>query len=317
MSTTTTTTTSPSTITIEGAGAASTIGSRPTQQDQYTFLLPENFSTKSGDKIAFFAVYDGHGSSKVSKHANENIQRFLQESPELESGQYEEAIKQAIKKEEAELLKGFRNGEEQFATSGSTAALTLVNLTQGFLVIGNLGDSHILMADYTSSSEGATNIRRITRSHKPGDSDEKNRIMDAGGMVNTDSGTERLGALNMSRALGDLQYKDPLINSGTGPLNEAQIRADISSSIDQQNLLSNEPYLSRVDLIDGSQHVLILTSDGVTNSLEDEIIVHGLLTCYRSGLNATESAKYIVDEAADVPRSDNATCIAVFIGGAS
>ncbi|BAE61257.1 unnamed protein product [Aspergillus oryzae RIB40] len=314
MSTTTTTTTSPSTIMIEGAGAASTIGSRPTQQDQYTFLLPENFLTKSGDKIAFFAVYDGH---KVSKHANENILRFLQESPELESGRYEEAIKEAIKKEEAELLKDFRDGEEQFATSGSTAALALVNLTQGFLVIGNLGDSHILMADYTSSSEGATNIRRITRSHKPGDSDEKNRIMDAGGMVNTDSGTERLGSLNMSRALGDLQYKDPLINSGTGPLNEAQIRADVSSSIDQWNLLSNEPYLSRVDLNDGSQHVLILTSDGVTNSLEDEIMVHGLLTCYRSGLNATESAKYIVDEAADVPGSDNATCIAVFIGGAS
>ncbi|KAF7621303.1 phosphatase 2C-like domain-containing protein [Aspergillus flavus] len=317
MSTTTTTTTSPSTIMIEGAGAASTIGSRPTQQDQYTFLLPENFLTKSGDKIAFFAVYDGHGSSKVSKHANENILRFLQESPELESGRYEEAIKEAIKKEEAELLKDFRDGEEQFATSGSTAALALVNLTQGFLVIGNLGDSHILMTDYTSSSEGATNIRRITRSHKPGDSDEKNRIMDAGGMVNTDSGTERLGSLNMSRALGDLQYKDPLINSGTGPLNEAQIRADVSSSIDQWNLLSNEPYLSRVDLNDGSQHVLILTSDGVTNSLEDEIMVHGLLTCYRSGLNATESAKYIVDEAADVPGSDNATCIAVFIGGAS
>ncbi|KAE8415588.1 phosphatase 2C-like domain-containing protein [Aspergillus pseudocaelatus] len=313
----TTVNTSLTTITIEGAGAASTIGSRPTQQDQYTFLLPENFSTKSGDKIAFFAVYDGHGSSKVSKHANESIRRFLQESPHLGSGLYEEAIKEAVKKEEADLLNEFRDGEEQFATTGSTASLALVNLTQGFLVVGNLGDSHILMADYTGSSDGATNIRRITRSHKPGDSDEKNRIMDAGGMVNTDSGTERLGSLNMSRALGDLQYKDPLINSGTGPLTEAQIRADVTASTDQQNLLSNEPYLTRVDLNDGGQHVLILTSDGVTNGLEDEILVHGLLTCYRSGLNATESAKYIVDEAADVPGSDNATCIAVFIGGTS
>ncbi|OGM40288.1 protein phosphatase 2C family protein [Aspergillus bombycis] len=313
----TTTRTIPSTITIEGAGAASAIGSRPTQQDQYTFLLPENFLTNSDDKIAFFAVYDGHGSSKVSKHANENIQRFLQESPELESGRYEEAIQEALKKEEAALLKGFRAGEEKFATSGSTAALALVNLTQGVLVVGNLGDSHILMADYTGASEGATDIRRITKAHKPGDPDEKNRIMDAGGVVNTDTGTERLGALNMSRALGDLQYKEPLINSGTGPLNEPQRRADITFSTEQQSLLSSEPYLTRVNLNDGGQHVLILTSDGVTNGLEDEIIVHGLLTCYRSGLNATESAKYIVDEAADVPGSDNATCIAVFIGGRS
>ncbi|KAE8375844.1 phosphatase 2C-like domain-containing protein [Aspergillus bertholletiae] len=309
--------TPPSKITIQGAGAASTIGSRPTQQDQYTFLLPENFPTRSHDKIAFFAVYDGHGSSKVSKHASENIQRFFQESPELESGRYEEAIKEAIRREETELLQEFRDGEKQFATSGSTAALALVNLTQGFLVVGNLGDSHILIADYTGSSEGATTVRRITKSHKPGDSEEKNRIMDAGGIVNTDSGTERLGSLNMSRALGDLQYKDPLINTGRGPLTEAQIRAGITPSTEQRDLLSNEPYLTRVDLNNGSQHVLALTTDGVNHGLEDDLILHGLLTCYRSGLKAAESARYIVDEVADVPRSDNATCIAVFIGGMS
>ncbi|GMG29439.1 unnamed protein product [Aspergillus oryzae var. brunneus] len=179
MSTTTTTTTSPSTIMIEGAGAASVSISFGFQiynthipiDNRFPTNPTRPFTTDSMHHLLYLKYepinrkHDKHsGSSKVSKHANENILRFLQESPELESGRYEEAIKEAIKKEEAELLKDFRDGEEQFATSGSTAALALVNLTQGFLVIGNLGDSHILMADYTSSSEGATNIVRYVSS---------------------------------------------------------------------------------------------------------------------------------------------------------
>ncbi|KAB8077033.1 hypothetical protein BDV29DRAFT_154119 [Aspergillus leporis] len=97
-----------------------------------------------------------YGSDKVSKHANENIRRFLQESSELEAGRYEEA--KAIKKEEEELLEGFRNGEEELATGGSTVALALVNLTKGIMVTGNLGDSHIIMEDYTGANGKATNI---------------------------------------------------------------------------------------------------------------------------------------------------------------
>ncbi|KAF7596727.1 hypothetical protein BBP40_000155 [Aspergillus hancockii] len=304
-------------VKLQDAGGASTIGTRPTQQDEYTVLLPEQFLTKSGDKVAFFAVYDGHGSNQVSKHAKENIRRFIRESPELEAGRYEAAIEEVIKKEESELLKGFRDGEEEFATAGSTVSLALINLTKGIMVIGNLGDSHIIMADYAGAKGVATNVRRITANHKPDDPGEKERIEEAGGLVNFISGTARLGALNMSRALGDLQYKEPLVNAGTGPVNESMERAGFTSSHEQKSPLSSEPYLSRVNLKDGSQHVILLTTDGVTNALKDNIIVHGILTCYRSGLNATESSKYLIDEAVDVSGSDNATCIAIFIDDAS
>jgi hypothetical protein len=56
------------------------------------------------------------------------------------------------------LLEGFRNGEEELATGGSTVALALVNLTKGIMVTGNLGDSHIIMEDYTGANGKATNI---------------------------------------------------------------------------------------------------------------------------------------------------------------
>ncbi|KAB8239206.1 hypothetical protein ETB97_012012 [Aspergillus alliaceus] len=310
-------------IAIQDAGASSHIGSRQAQQDKYTLLLPPDFPTKSPDELAFFAVYDGHGSSMVSSHANENIRRFLQESEELGAGRYEEAIREVILREERALLEGFSGGEEKFSTTGSTAAMALVNLTRGFMVVGNLGDSGVLIGDYDYSGNGldegeeAGNIRCSTKAHKPGDSSEKARIVDAGGRVNTDSGSERIGTLNMSRALGDLQYKEPLINSGTGPLNEAQERACISSSIEQQNLLSNEPFVTQVNLNDGSQHVVVLATDGVTDALTDDAIINGILMCYRSGLSATESSEDMAGTAASLPGSDNATCIAVFIDGTS
>jgi serine/threonine protein phosphatase PrpC len=53
----------------------------------------------------------------------------------------------AIDKEDELLLQGFREGQNFFATSGSTASLALVDMKNGVLVVGNIGDSHILMAE--------------------------------------------------------------------------------------------------------------------------------------------------------------------------
>ncbi|KAE8154761.1 phosphatase 2C-like domain-containing protein [Aspergillus avenaceus] len=308
------TTTNP--ITIHSAAGASSLGSRPTQQDQYTVLLPEDFN-KSSDKIAFFAVYDGHGSEKISKHASENIQRLLQESPALEAGNLEDAIKDAIRTEEKLLLDEFRNGEEEFAIAGSTASLALVNLTKGVLVAGNLGDSHILLAEYEGDEGEPENIRRITHSHKPEDPEEKDRIQEAGGTVNMASGTPRVGALNMSRALGDLQYKDPLVSTLTGSAPDEQDKSDGAFDENHKSLVSSEPYLNRVDLADGYRRVLILTTDGVTNTMKDDPVVKGVLASFQAGMSATDCAKVVVQEAAKTPGSDNSTCIVVFLGSSS
>jgi protein phosphatase 1A len=69
----------------------------------------------------------------------------------------------AIDKEDELLLQGFRDGQDFFATSGSTASLALVDMKKGVLVVGNIGDSHILMAERDPETGKVKSIVRPTR----------------------------------------------------------------------------------------------------------------------------------------------------------
>ncbi|GAT20783.1 hypothetical protein RIB2604_00802570 [Aspergillus luchuensis] len=139
-------------------------------------------------------------SDKVAEHASKNIRRLLTKSRELRQGNYESAIEQAIQAEEKELLQGFWAGEELFAVAGSTAALVVVNLTRGILVVANLGDSHVLLGEDDGANHTSLKVRpltvvkeRLTTSHKPEDAGESHRIESAGGTLNTESGVSRVG----------------------------------------------------------------------------------------------------------------------------
>lgn len=109
--------------------------------------------------------YGKSASDKVAEHASKNIRRLLISSGELRQGNYESAIERAIQAEEEELLQGFWAGEELFAVAGSTAALVVVNLTRGILVVANLGDSHVLLGE--ADGEDHTSLKVVCRSRKP------------------------------------------------------------------------------------------------------------------------------------------------------
>jgi protein phosphatase 1A len=182
-------------IKLRGAGGASAQGTRPSQQDQYTIILPDQIpKTTSHDELAIFAVYDGHGSRKVAHHAKRHIRELLFEGDALQAGRYEDAIRQAIQKEEETLLEECQEGENKFAISGSTVSVVIVNLNKGVMVVGNLGDSHVLMGECDITGQLET-VRRLTHDHKPDSPEEKERIEDAGGVVNYESETARIGML--------------------------------------------------------------------------------------------------------------------------
>jgi serine/threonine protein phosphatase PrpC len=77
-----------------------------------------------------------------------------------------------------------------FGKSGSTFSLCLVDLTDGVLIVGNLGDSHVLLAEHYPTG---WEVKRITKAHKPGSDAEKERIKEAGGVVNRELGSPRIG----------------------------------------------------------------------------------------------------------------------------
>ncbi|GLA26867.1 hypothetical protein AnigIFM63326_004044 [Aspergillus niger] len=291
------------TFTLQGVGASSVPGSMPAQEDRYTILLPDEFSGHT-DSLAFFAIYDGQYGNHITPLA----------SGELRQGNYESAIEQAIQAEEEELLQGFWAGEELFAVAGSTAALVVVNLTLGILVVANLGDSHVLLGEADGADHTSLKVERITTSHKPEHAGERHRIESAGGTLNTDDGVPRVGGLNMSRALGDLQYKSPLKDIGEQSLSSGQEKAGIEPT-KKGDLVSSYPSLKRYPLQSDRRYFLALITDGVTNTMDDETIMHQIARSKQDGMDADKVAAKITEKASGAPGSDNATCVTVFLDG--
>ncbi len=118
----------------------------------------------------------------------------------------------------------------------------------------------------------------------------------------------------MSRGLGDLQYKTPLMNAPRC-FSLEQERAGYVQGNEQGDLLSNQPYLARVPLHKDHRYILVLTTDGVTDELDDKSIMRMLAKLREQGVSADEAAKSVVAEVASRPMSDNATCVCHFIDG--
>jgi len=77
---------------------------------------------------------------------------------------------------------------------GSTAALALVNVKEGFVVVGDLGDSHVVLAERASpEKKGVWRAKCLSFAQKPWSKEERERIHEAGGKLNRVYGETRLG----------------------------------------------------------------------------------------------------------------------------
>lgn len=105
---------------------------------------------------------DYSGSADVSEHVRQNLPNLLVKRPEFEKGDYETAIVKSFEDEDELLLRSVMEENTGPVIAGSTVALCLVNLTKGVMVIGNVGDSHILLARRDEGSEFITWQVRLT-----------------------------------------------------------------------------------------------------------------------------------------------------------
>jgi serine/threonine protein phosphatase PrpC len=126
---------------------------------------------------------------------------------------------------------------------------------------------------------------------------------------NTDQG---IGDLNMSRALGDLQYKNPVNTSDPAP---DPASSGSSRSESRGNFLSNEPYTSRRMLHSNRRYLLLMVSDGVSDQVEDANLAQHVMKLSMRGKRASEIAKEIATKSAGHQHSDNASCIVAILDG--
>lgn len=119
----------------------------------------------------------------------------------------------------------------------------------------------------------------------------------------------------MSRALGDLQYKNPVNTVEDGSPTTQARRASSSSAPVRGDFLSNDPYTSVRTLQSNRRYLLVIVSDGVSDRIDDTALIQHAMKLSMRGMRANDIAQEITSSTASRPKSDNASCVVALLDG--
>jgi len=157
------------------------------------------------DTTGLFAVFDGHGGPEVAKFCAKYMPLELIKNENFRNENYKTALEEVFLKMDTmllndtngDLLKEFKNDPDNTNSfAGCTANVVLI--TRKEIYVANAGDSRALV--YTFDG----NVIPLSTDHKPDMETERTRIQKAGGYVSEGRVNDNL---NLSRAIGDLEYK--------------------------------------------------------------------------------------------------------------
>ncbi|KRX00345.1 Protein phosphatase 2C (PP2C)-like domain [Pseudocohnilembus persalinus] len=162
-----------------------------------------------GEDISIFGVFDGHGGKEVAKFVELHFVEEIVKLQEYKDKNFEEALikvfqqmDEMMEKPEGQIeLAKIRLGTNEEPLGGQSYAGCTANVAlfyKNTLYIANAGDSRSVICKNGKAVA-------LSEDHKPEDTKEKTRIREAGGFV-TEGRVN--GNLNLSRALGDLEYKN-------------------------------------------------------------------------------------------------------------
>uniref|UniRef100_A0ACD5VJ98 Uncharacterized protein n=1 Tax=Avena sativa TaxID=4498 RepID=A0ACD5VJ98_AVESA len=248
-----------------------------------------------GEEEGFFAVYDGHGGSRVAEACRERMHVVLAEEVRLrrrgddkagteDSARWKEAITACFARVDGEVgVDDETDTGEQ--TVGSTAVLAVVGPLR--IVVANCGDSRAVL------SRGGVPVP-LSSDHKPDRPDELERVEAAGGRVINWNGYRILGVLATSRSIGDYYLKPYVIA---------------------------EPEVTVMDRTDKDEF-LILASDGLWDVVSNDVACKIARNCLSgraaskypesvSGSTATDAAALLVELAISRGSKDNISVVVV------
>ncbi|KAJ4900531.1 putative protein phosphatase 2C 71 [Raphanus sativus] len=244
-------------------GYASSAGKRSSMED----FFETRIDGVNGEIVGLFGVFDGHGGAAAAEYLKRHLFSNLITHPNFISDT-KSAIADAYNHTDTELLKSENNNHT--IDAGSTASTAI--LVGDRLLVANVGDSRAVICR-------AGTAFAVSRDHKPDQSDERERIENAGGFVMW-AGTWRVGGvLAVSRSFGDRLLKQYVIA---------------------------DPEIQE-EKIDDSLEFLILASDGLWDVFSNEEAV----AVVKEVEDPEESTKKLVGEAIKRGSADNITCVVV------
>lgn len=247
-----------------------------------------------------FGVFDGHGGKEVAKYVERHLIDELVSNKAFKEKNYAQALTETFlrmdellqtnegKKELMAIKAGDDDSKMEYQTesfAGCTACVALITKTQ--IICANAGDSRCVLL-----SKGQAIA--LSEDHKPEVESERSRIQKAGGYV-VDGRIN--GNLNLSRAIGDLEYK----KNTDIKVHEQLIIA--VPEIKQRNLTSDD-------------EMLILGCDGIWECLTNQQIcdfVQEKIKEKKAVGPAVESLldKILANDTSTGLGCDNMTCVCV------
>eukprot|EP01138_Halocafeteria_seosinensis_P006147 gb/GECG01006286.1/.p1 GENE.gb/GECG01006286.1/~~gb/GECG01006286.1/.p1 ORF type:complete len:856 (+),score=109.60 gb/GECG01006286.1/:1-2568(+) len=307
-------------------------GVREKMEDAHT--ISEYIYRDNHGPFSFYAVYDGHGGNFVAQHAAERIYKYVSDSPAFPH-RPEQALEEAFQTVDQEiknLWEQATTGDKRRYECGSTATCAILDYEKQRLIISSLGDSQAVLWSNGTAVE-------LSAKHTP--SNEKHRIEEAGGWVWSerqivlenvrhldvgDTDVRRIaeeasrhdrvwpecsrvnGELGVSRALGDIIYKYPLVNEMPFCWPKNHTKRDPPFSDD---LVLSQPDCHTRTLKQGDEF-LILACDGLFDVLSAE---QALDICDRhlSKQGPLAACRRLVEVALKLGSEDNITCLLVIL----
>lgn len=211
-----------------------------TQQGKREYQEDREVAFESGP-WSVFAVFDGHGGSETSTLLSRLFPRLQLEQVDVASSDDFARLMTAVYEDLDQQVK-----QEIKDGSGSTAVAAFVNRETGRLFLVNVGDSRALVVNPRNGKIVASTV-----DHKPEDSLEREYIETfPGGFV--ERGRVQ-GVLATSRAFGDFFLKTPF------------------------QYVSVEPDVTAVDLTQNLPLVVVLASDGLWDTLDNEQVAQRVI----------------------------------------
>uniref|UniRef100_A0A0E0JLX7 protein-serine/threonine phosphatase n=1 Tax=Oryza punctata TaxID=4537 RepID=A0A0E0JLX7_ORYPU len=295
-------------------GAVSVIGRRREMEDAIFVAAPFLAAAKEAavegsgyveeegkeEDEGFFAVYDGHGGSRVAEACRERMHVVLAEEVRLrrllqggvggadvedeDRARWKEAMAACFARVDGE-VGGAEEADTGEQTVGSTAVVAVVGPRR--IVVANCGDSRAVL------SRGGVAVP-LSSDHKPDRPDEMERVEAAGGRVINWNGYRILGVLATSRSIGDYYLKPYVIA---------------------------EPEVTVMDRTDKDEF-LILASDGLWDVVSNDVACKIARNCLSgrtaskypesvTGSTAADAAALLVELAIARGSKDNISVVVV------
>lgn len=191
-------------------GACGMQGWRKNMEDAHMYDL------SIGPDVSLFGVFDGHGGQEVALYSKKHMPNILKSNKSFKEGNYPKALSESFLQidenlrtpegklelsnistqiSKAPAIFAKPDAEELANGVGCTACVALITKTE--IYVANAGDSRSVLCRNKKAVA-------MSEDHKPELDKERKRIESAGGHV-TDGRVN--GVLNLSRSLGDFDYK--------------------------------------------------------------------------------------------------------------